>query len=100
MELNRQRTGVIAVHCQGDIVSKEGDFAPFFFEEVERCHLEGLPHARSCPPRRKALWCTTRVAFSPDHNYLVPNPRPLMGGGMTPRTPNGVSLPATDDLGR
>jgi hypothetical protein len=42
----------------------------------------------------------TRVAFSPDHNYLVPNSRPLMGGGMTPRTPNGVSVPATDDLGR
>lgn len=36
MELNRQRTAVIAVHCQGDIVSKEGAFAPFFFEEVER----------------------------------------------------------------
>ena len=80
MELNAERTAVIAVHCQGDIVSQEGAFAPFFHDEVKRRgvieKLRGLLGAA----RHVGLHVVyTRVAFAPDYSNLVPN-SPLLQG--------------------
>lgn len=80
MELNRERTAVIAVHCQGDIVSQEGAFAPFFFDEVKRRSvIEKISGLLGAARHTGIPVVYTRVAFSPDYSDLVPN-SPLLQG--------------------
>ena len=80
MELNPERTAVIAVHCQGDIVSQEGAFAPFFFDEVKRRSvIEKVAGLLGAARHAGVHVVYTRVAFSPAYSDLVPN-SPLLQG--------------------
>lgn len=74
MELNPQRTAVIAIHCQGDIVSGNGAFAPFFHDQVVSRNVISnigglLNHARESG----MTVIYTRVAFKPDFSDLNAN---------------------------
>jgi biuret amidohydrolase len=74
MELNPERTAVIAIHCQGDIVSGEGAFAPFFHDQIVSrtviSKIGGLLHAA----RNTGMTVIyTRVAFKPDFSDLDAN---------------------------
>lgn len=74
MELQTERTAVIAIHCQGDIVSGEGAFAPFFYEEVKRRAVIEKVRGLLGAARHVGLHVVyTRVAFAPDYSDLVPN---------------------------
>ena len=74
MELNPQRTAVIVIHCQGDIVSGNGAFAPFFHDQVVSRNVVSniaglLDHARESG----MTVIYTRVAFKPDFSDLNAN---------------------------
>ena len=74
MELMAERTAVIAVHCQGDIVAQEGAFASFFHEEIRRRGVIEKVGGLLGAARKAGIHVIyTRVAFAPDYSNLVPN---------------------------
>lgn len=74
MELNPQRTAVIAIHCQGDIVSGNGAFAPFFHEQVvSRSVISKIGGLLENARESGMIVIYTRVAFKPDFSDLTAN---------------------------
>jgi nicotinamidase-related amidase len=74
MELNPQRTAVIAIHCQGDIVSVDGAFAPFFHEQIVSRNVIGKISDLLATARGQGMSVIyTRVAFKPDFSDLNAN---------------------------
>lgn len=74
MEILSRKTALIAVHVQGDIISKEGAFAPFFFEEVQRRNVvKKLRDLVDVAHQAGIHVIYTKVAFSPDYSDLIPN---------------------------
>ncbi|HEY3573422.1 MAG TPA: cysteine hydrolase [Arthrobacter sp.] len=74
MELNPDRTAVIAVHCQGDIVSADGAFAPFFHEQViARGVIDRIGALLDYARTAGMTVIYTRVAFRPDFSDLNAN---------------------------
>lgn len=74
MDINPQRTAVIAVHCQGDIVGSDGAFADFFFNQVEERGV--ITRIARLIEEARAAGATvvyTRVAFKPDFSDLLAN---------------------------
>lgn len=74
MDLEPTRTGVVAVHLQGDIVTREGAFGDFFAEMVEKTGVlarsaEVIAAARTAG----ATIAYTRIVFGPDHADLIVN---------------------------
>ncbi|WP_308817230.1 cysteine hydrolase family protein [Pseudonocardia alni] len=79
MSFDPQRTAVIAVHFQNDIVGPDGAFAGFFRAEVERTGVIASA-ARLLAGARDAgaTVIYTRVAWQPGHTDLDAN-SPLLG---------------------
>lgn len=74
MELNPQRTAVIAIHCQGDIVSGNGAFAPFFHDQVVSRNVISKIDGLLENAREAGMTVIyTRVAFKPDFSDLKAN---------------------------
>jgi nicotinamidase-related amidase len=74
MELNPQRTAVIAIHCQGDIVSGNGAFAPFFHDQVvSRNVITKIGDLLDRARKSGMTVIYTRVAFKPDFSDLNAN---------------------------
>ncbi|MCI0142096.1 cysteine hydrolase [Arthrobacter bambusae] len=74
MELNPERTAVIAVHCQGDIVSGDGAFAPFFHDQVvSRNVISKIGNLLDSARESGMTVIYTRVAFKPDFSDLNAN---------------------------
>lgn len=74
MELNPERTAVIAVHCQGDIVSGDGAFAPFFRDQVvSRNVISQIGDLLDSARESGMTVIYTRVAFKPDFSDLNAN---------------------------
>lgn len=74
MELNPQRTAVIAIHCQGDIVSGNGAFAPFFHDQVISRNVISKIGGLLENARKSGMTVIyTRVAFKPDFSDLNAN---------------------------
>jgi nicotinamidase-related amidase len=74
MELSPERTAVIAVHCQGDIVSADGAFAPFFHEQIVSRNIIGKIGELLASARENGMTVIyTRVAFRPDFSDLNAN---------------------------
>ena len=74
MELNPERTAVIAVHCQGDIVSGDGAFAPFFHDQVVTRNVISKIGSLLGSARESGMTVIyTRVAFKPDFSDLNAN---------------------------
>jgi nicotinamidase-related amidase len=74
MELNLERTAVIAVHCQGDIVSGDGAFAPFFHDQVVSRNVISKIGGLLDSARESGMTVIyTRVAFKPDFSDLNAN---------------------------
>lgn len=73
------KTAVVAVHLQNDVVGADGAFAPFFRAEIERTGVLGTV-ARVLDAARGAgaTVVYTRVAWQPGHTDLVVN-SPLLG---------------------
>ena len=74
MQLDPQRTAVVAVHLQGDVVTHEGAFGGFFAEMVDKTgalsrSAEVLAAARAV----EATVAYTRIVFSPGHPELIVN---------------------------
>ncbi|MDQ0259486.1 cysteine hydrolase family protein [Sinomonas atrocyanea] len=80
MELDPTTTAVLAIHCQGDVISAEGAFAPFFFDEVwRRKVVQKVGDLLDAARAAGSTIVYTRVAFRPDYTDLVPN-SPLLQG--------------------
>ncbi|MFF2244331.1 cysteine hydrolase family protein [Arthrobacter sp. NPDC058130] len=74
MELNPQHTAVIAIHCQGDIVSGNGAFAPFFHDQVvSRNVISKIDRLLDNARESGMTVIYTRVAFKPDFSDLNAN---------------------------
>ncbi|MET4538431.1 nicotinamidase-related amidase [Arthrobacter bambusae] len=74
MELNPDRTAIVAIHCQGDIVSGEGAFAPFFHEQVvSRNVIANIGNLLNSARTAGMTVIYTRVAFKPDFSDLNAN---------------------------
>jgi len=74
MELNPERTAVIAIHCQGDIVSGEGAFAPFFHDQiVTRNVINKIGGLLNSARDAGMTVIYTRVAFKPNFSDLNAN---------------------------
>lgn len=74
MDLNPKRTAVIAVHCQGDIVSADGAFASFFHDEVvSRGVISKIGNLLDSARETGMTVIYTRVAFKPDFSDLNAN---------------------------
>jgi nicotinamidase-related amidase len=74
MELNPQRTAVITIHCQGDIVSGNGAFAPFFHDQVvSRNVISKIGGLLENARESGMIVIYTRVAFKPDFSDLNAN---------------------------
>lgn len=74
MELNPERTAIIAIHCQGDIVSGEGAFAPFFHDQiVSRNVINKIGGLLNSARDSGMTVIYTRVAFKPDFSDLNAN---------------------------
>jgi nicotinamidase-related amidase len=74
MQLDPQRTAVVAVHLQGDVVRSEGAFGGFFADMVEKTHVlarsaDLIATARSAG----ATIAYTRIVFSAGHPELIIN---------------------------
>jgi biuret amidohydrolase len=73
------RTAVVAVHLQNDIVGADGAFAPFFRAEIERTGvLDTIARLLDGARAAGAQIVYTRVAWEPGFGDLVPN-SPLLG---------------------
>lgn len=74
MKLNPERTAVIAVHCQGDIVSANGAFASFFHDQiVSRNIISKIGELLDSARKNGMTVIYTRVAFKPDFSDLNAN---------------------------
>ena len=74
VEIQTKRTAVVAVHLQGDVVTREGAFGGFFVDMVERTGV--LPRSRKLIDTARAAGATiafTRIAFPADHAGLLVN---------------------------
>ena len=74
MQLEAQRTAVVVVHLQGDVVTREGAFGGFFAEMVEKTGVIG--RSADVITAARAAGATvvfTRIVFSPGHPELIVN---------------------------
>lgn len=79
MELNPQKTAVIAVHMQNDIVGPDGPFAGFFHAQiVEKDIYTQVGRLLGAARASGATAVYTRVAWEPDYSDLHVN-SPLLG---------------------
>jgi nicotinamidase-related amidase len=74
MELDSQRTVVVAVHLQGDVVTPQGAFGGFFAEMVDKTGvLARSADVISAARSGGATIAYTRIVFSPGHPELIVN---------------------------
>lgn len=79
MKLDPNKTAILAVHMQNDVVTKEGAFAEFFSEGVEANNIISVVGSLLEAGRAaEALTIYTRVAWQPGFPDLVAN-SPLLG---------------------
>lgn len=69
-----QRTAIIAVHLEGDIVGADGALAPVFHAEIERTGVLNTISRLLDTARQSGIKIVyTRVAFQPGYPDLIPN---------------------------
>jgi len=74
MKLDPHRTAVVAVHLQGDVVTRDGAFGGFFADMVERTGVLGRSAELIGAARDAgAKIAYTRVVFSEGHPELIVN---------------------------
>jgi nicotinamidase-related amidase len=74
MEIDAQSTAVVAVHLQGDVVTRDGAFGGFFAGMVESTGLLGRgQQVLSAARDAGATVAYTRITFSEGHPELIVN---------------------------